>query len=139
MIHLKPETISRSSTDVEERAQWRFDFEDENTWRNSGESIGHLAPGTYTIITKQIPGWTEPAPSEVIITANQMREKQISSLVVEKRSDDDEYGLVTVGDIAVANDRPFVLFGGMNVLESRDMAMQVAEPDTTRELPTLLI
>lgn len=34
---------------------------------------------------------------------------------------------VSVADINVANDRPFVLFGGMNVLESRDMAMKVAE------------
>lgn len=32
-----------------------------------------------------------------------------------------------VSNIAVSNDKPFVLFGGMNVLESRDMAMQVAE------------
>ena len=31
------------------------------------------------------------------------------------------------GKIAVANDKPFVLFGGMNVLESRDLALQVAE------------
>lgn len=35
--------------------------------------------------------------------------------------------VVQVGDIEIANDRPFVLFGGMNVLESRDMAMRVAE------------
>lgn len=34
---------------------------------------------------------------------------------------------VTVGGIPVANDRPFVLFGGMNVLESEDMALKVAE------------
>lgn len=34
---------------------------------------------------------------------------------------------IDVNGIAVANDRPFVLFGGMNVLESRDLAMQVAE------------
>ncbi len=34
---------------------------------------------------------------------------------------------VEVAGIPVANDRPFVLFGGMNVLESRDMAMQIAE------------
>ena len=32
-----------------------------------------------------------------------------------------------LGDIEVANDKPFVLFGGMNVLESRDMAMQICE------------
>ena len=31
------------------------------------------------------------------------------------------------GDIEIANDKPMVLFGGMNVLESRDMAMQVCE------------
>ncbi len=35
--------------------------------------------------------------------------------------------LIKVGDISVANDSAFVLFGGMNVLESRDMAMQIAE------------
>ena len=34
---------------------------------------------------------------------------------------------VSVGAIEVANDKPFVLFGGMNVLESRDVALQVAE------------
>ncbi len=30
------------------------------------------------------------------------------------------------GQIEIANDRPFVLFGGVNVLESRDFALQVA-------------
>ncbi len=34
---------------------------------------------------------------------------------------------VRVGAIEVANDRPFVLFGGMNVLESRELALQVAD------------
>jgi 2-dehydro-3-deoxyphosphooctonate aldolase (KDO 8-P synthase) len=34
---------------------------------------------------------------------------------------------VQLAEIAVANDKPFVLFGGMNVLESRDLALQVAE------------
>ena len=34
---------------------------------------------------------------------------------------------ISVGDIKVANDKPFVLFGGMNVVESRDMAMRIAE------------
>lgn len=34
---------------------------------------------------------------------------------------------IKVKNIDVANDKPFVLFGGMNVLESRDLAMQVAE------------
>jgi 2-dehydro-3-deoxyphosphooctonate aldolase (KDO 8-P synthase) len=35
--------------------------------------------------------------------------------------------IVKVGNLSVGNSLPFVLFGGMNVLESRDMAMQVAE------------
>ncbi|UJF20182.1 3-deoxy-8-phosphooctulonate synthase [Vibrio sp. SS-MA-C1-2] len=35
--------------------------------------------------------------------------------------------IVKVGDIDVANDKPFVLFGGMNVLESRDLAMEICE------------
>lgn len=34
---------------------------------------------------------------------------------------------IRVASIAVGNDAPMILFGGMNVLESRDMAMQVAE------------
>lgn len=34
---------------------------------------------------------------------------------------------ISIGSIEVANDQPFVLFGGMNVLESRDMAMHIAE------------
>jgi len=35
--------------------------------------------------------------------------------------------VVNIGKVQVANELPFVLFGGMNVLESRDMALQVAE------------
>tara|TARA_R110002167_G_scaffold30636_2_gene101212 strand:+ start:14172 stop:15017 length:846 start_codon:yes stop_codon:yes gene_type:complete len=34
---------------------------------------------------------------------------------------------VQVGSINISNDLPFVLFGGMNVLESRDLAMRIAE------------
>ena len=34
---------------------------------------------------------------------------------------------VSVDAIDIANDKPFVLMGGMNVLESRDLAMQIAE------------
>ncbi|MEM5535044.1 3-deoxy-8-phosphooctulonate synthase [Neptuniibacter pectenicola] len=34
---------------------------------------------------------------------------------------------ITVANIEIANDKPMVLFGGMNVLESRDLAMQIAE------------
>ena len=35
--------------------------------------------------------------------------------------------VITIKDIPVGNKRPFVLFGGMNVLESRDLAMKIAE------------
>ena len=35
--------------------------------------------------------------------------------------------IVSVGELNISNTLPFVLFGGMNVLESRDMALQVAE------------
>ncbi|WP_462157798.1 3-deoxy-8-phosphooctulonate synthase [Pseudoalteromonas sp. GB56] len=34
---------------------------------------------------------------------------------------------INIGAIELANDKPFVLFGGMNVLESRDLAMRIAE------------
>ena len=44
--------------------------------------------------------------------------------------------MLRVADIDVANDRPFVLFGGMNVLESRELALEVAGHyvDVTRKL-----
>ena len=35
--------------------------------------------------------------------------------------------VIKVQDLSVANDLPFVLFGGMNVLESRDLALKTAE------------
>ena len=35
--------------------------------------------------------------------------------------------LLTIGKFQIGNELPFVLFGGMNVIESRDTAMQVAE------------
>lgn len=34
--------------------------------------------------------------------------------------------VVNVGDIAIGNELPFVLFGGMNVLESEDLALEIA-------------
>nr|WP_221800146.1 3-deoxy-8-phosphooctulonate synthase [Oceanobacter mangrovi] len=34
---------------------------------------------------------------------------------------------VKVGSLEVSNDKPFTLFGGMNVLESRDLAMKICE------------
>ena len=35
--------------------------------------------------------------------------------------------IVKIGDISVANNLPFVLFGGINVLESEDLAMRACE------------
>jgi len=43
---------------------------------------------------------------------------------------------IRVGKLSISNQLPFVLFGGMNVLESRDMAMRIAEAyvDATSKL-----
>ena len=38
---------------------------------------------------------------------------------------------ISLGAIEMANSKPFVLFGGMNVLESRDMAMRICEQYVT--------
>lgn len=35
--------------------------------------------------------------------------------------------VIKLGKIEIGNDKPFVLFGGMNVLESRDLALKVCE------------
>ncbi len=34
---------------------------------------------------------------------------------------------IQLNDIEIANDKPFVLFGGMNVLESKELAFEIAE------------
>lgn len=34
---------------------------------------------------------------------------------------------ISVQNLAVGNDQPFTLFGGINVIESRDLAMSMAE------------
>ena len=49
--------------------------------------------------------------------------------------------VVNVNGIEVANDKPFVLFGGMNVLESRDLAMSMCETyvEVTQKLGIPLI
>lgn len=39
--------------------------------------------------------------------------------------------VVQFNELQVANDKPFVLFGGMNVLESRDLAMSICETYVT--------
>ena len=45
--------------------------------------------------------------------------------------------VINIGqNIQLANDRPFVLFGGMNVLESRDLALKIAE--TYKEITSKL-
>ncbi|MCK7543289.1 3-deoxy-8-phosphooctulonate synthase [Marinobacter bryozoorum] len=43
---------------------------------------------------------------------------------------------LNVADLTIANEQPFVLFGGMNVLESRELAFEVADAyvDITRRL-----
>lgn len=43
---------------------------------------------------------------------------------------------IKLANFDIANDQPFVLFGGMNVLESRDLAMRIAEyyVETTQKL-----
>ena len=33
---------------------------------------------------------------------------------------------IRIGDVEVSNDKPFTLFGGMNVLESRELALEIA-------------
>ncbi|HAE10391.1 MAG TPA: 3-deoxy-8-phosphooctulonate synthase, partial [Opitutae bacterium] len=33
---------------------------------------------------------------------------------------------IKVRDLIVSNEKPFTLFGGMNVLESKDLALEVA-------------
>lgn len=44
--------------------------------------------------------------------------------------------IIDIADLTIANDRPFTLFGGMNVLESRDLALEVAHAyhDVTQRL-----
>ena len=45
---------------------------------------------------------------------------------------------INLGKIKISNQLPFVLFGGMNVLESRDLALKICEKyvEVTQKLNT---
>lgn len=52
----------------------------------------------------------------------------LDKLFKENKMTDINTQVIKIGsDIELANDKPFVLFGGMNVLESRDLALTIAE------------
>jgi 2-dehydro-3-deoxyphosphooctonate aldolase (KDO 8-P synthase) len=48
-------------------------------------------------------------------------------LLIDKQDKELNNQIININNIELANDKPFVLFGGMNVLESRDLAMRIAE------------
>ena len=52
-------------------AQWRLAGDASAAWRNSGENMSGMLPGSYLIECKDIPGRTTPTPMKVIVVAGQ--------------------------------------------------------------------
>jgi aryl-phospho-beta-D-glucosidase BglC (GH1 family) len=50
-------------------AQWRLINGPDTSWKNSGQSIQGLTPGTYTVRFKNINGWQRPVQQVVQLTA----------------------------------------------------------------------
>lgn len=53
---------------VQSGAQWRFS--NQNNWRNSGDQIDNLPFDTYTVVLKDIPGWSTPPSQTIQVAAN---------------------------------------------------------------------
>ena len=66
---LKPDAYTGLDVPVASRAQWRMVGDTSADWRNSGDAITGLWPGTYVIECKGIPGFATPAPTTVMVQA----------------------------------------------------------------------
>ncbi|MGJ8725865.1 MAG: cadherin-like beta sandwich domain-containing protein [Roseibacillus sp.] len=51
-------------------AQWRLLDDEDTVWRNSGEVIQGLEPGTYLIESKEVLGWVAPKTREVTLSGS---------------------------------------------------------------------
>jgi len=68
-VILYPEN-RRTTTPVSQRVQWRLSGE--SAWRNSGEVLSNMAPGSYLIDFKALVGLDAPAPATVVLARGQV-------------------------------------------------------------------
>jgi autotransporter-associated beta strand protein len=68
-VILKPDAIADGNVPEAERAQWRMLGDISAEWRNSGDAITGIWPGSYVVECKGIPGFATPPPMPVMVQA----------------------------------------------------------------------
>lgn len=72
-VLLEPQDRTAPTVPTTSRVQWRLLGYDNTPWRNSGEQLTGLMPGSYLVEFKSAAGLDAPPPSTVILAANQSR------------------------------------------------------------------
>ena len=70
-VTLKPDALADAGVPEATRAQWRLLGEDDAHWRDSGETLRGLIPGSYLIECKPVAGRATPVPGNVIVSSGQ--------------------------------------------------------------------
>jgi uncharacterized repeat protein (TIGR03803 family) len=72
-ITLKPDSLSAPNVPIAQRPQWRLLGSSDQSWRDSGATIGGLTPGVYLVEFKPVPGRSTPAPLSIAVADGQTR------------------------------------------------------------------
>ena len=67
-VLLEPEALAGTSVPVASRAQWRLASDSGTAWKNSGEAMTGLMPGSYLVECKTVPGKDTPPAINVLVS-----------------------------------------------------------------------
>jgi len=73
-VVLLPSRIAGGEVPEAERARWRLLGDADGQWRDSGEELTGLVPGTYLVECKPVAGWEIPAPHPVEVSEGETGE-----------------------------------------------------------------
>ncbi len=62
-----------AATPTSSRVQWRIARQPDADWKNSGQTITGLMPGSYLVEFKKVDGFDAPPPATVVVAADEIR------------------------------------------------------------------
>jgi hypothetical protein len=77
-IFLEPGTLAAPTVAASTRARWRLMGDTDTTWKDTGDEVSGLMPGSYLIECKSVPGWNTPSASTLVVDDAQPSKLTIS-------------------------------------------------------------
>ena len=77
-ILLEPNTLAAATVAVANRARWRLMGDTDTAWKDAGDQVTNLQPGSYLVECKSVPGWNTPPASTVVVVDTQTSTVTIS-------------------------------------------------------------